>query len=190
MCIRDRRGSVPRDSKGRACVPRASQVHLCACIPCPRACARAEAGAPVRVPACRGRACVRVEHFARTHAQHTQAGIPADAHETSRFRHGAGHYCVNLLNTLKCGLSAPSPKPSIDTHAEKRNVCPRTPQHAHKQGFLALNLINAFKCGLSFGHISNIWGPQSLFSLSLSLSLSLSRSLSPVSYTHLTLPTN
>ena len=54
---RSLRGSVPRDLKGRACVPRGSQVHLCACIPCPRACAHAEGGAPVRVPACRGRAC-------------------------------------------------------------------------------------------------------------------------------------
>ena len=54
---RSLRGSVPRDLKGRACVPRGSQMHLCECIPCPRACAHAEGGAPVRVPACRGRAC-------------------------------------------------------------------------------------------------------------------------------------
>ena len=46
--------SVPRDVQVHVRVPRGSQVHLRACMPMS---AHAEAGAPVRVLACKERAC-------------------------------------------------------------------------------------------------------------------------------------
>ena len=51
---RSLRVSVPRDVQVRVRVPRGSQVHLRACMPMS---AHAEAGAPVRVLACKERAC-------------------------------------------------------------------------------------------------------------------------------------
>jgi hypothetical protein len=57
---RSLRGSVPRDVQVRACVPRGSRVYLRACMPMPACTAAARMlglVAPVRVLACRGRAC-------------------------------------------------------------------------------------------------------------------------------------